>query len=57
MNNSGATEAQIVCPNFYPIYELLEHVKRPVLWTQSSRISMTQGNNRMSERITERIQY
>lgn len=27
----------------YPIYELLEHVKGPVLQNQSCRISMIQG--------------
>ena len=37
-------------PNIYPIYELLESVKDPVLQSQSCRISMTQGNNRISER-------
>jgi hypothetical protein len=37
-------------PNIYPIYELLEHMKGLVLQTQSYRISMTQGNNRKSER-------
>jgi hypothetical protein len=37
-------------PNIYPIYELLEHAKEPALQIQSHRISMTQGNNRISER-------
>jgi hypothetical protein len=36
--------------NIYPIYELLEHMKGLVLQIQSYRISMTQGNNRKSER-------
>jgi hypothetical protein len=36
--------------NIYLIYELLEHVKGPVLWIQSCRIAMTQSNNWISER-------
>ena len=32
------------------IYELLEHMKGPVLQIQSFRISMAQGNNRISVR-------
>jgi hypothetical protein len=40
----------LVHPNIYSIYELLEHVKGPVLKNQSCRISVTQGNNRISER-------
>jgi hypothetical protein len=34
----------------YPTYELLEHVKGPVLLNQSCRISMTQGNSRLLKR-------
>jgi hypothetical protein len=34
----------------YPIYELLEHVKGPVLQNQSYKISMTQGNSKISKR-------
>jgi hypothetical protein len=40
----------LVHPNIYSIYELLEHVKGPVLQVQGCRISMTQGNSRRSER-------
>jgi hypothetical protein len=40
----------LACPNIYPICELLEGMKGPVLQNQNCRISMTQGNNRMSER-------
>jgi hypothetical protein len=36
--------------NIYPIQEFLEHAKGPILQTQSCRISMTQGNNGISER-------
>jgi hypothetical protein len=36
--------------NIYPIYELLECVKGQALQIQSCRISMTQSNNRMSEK-------
>jgi hypothetical protein len=50
LTNSATTQGfDLVHPNIYPIYELLEHVKGPVLQTQSCRISMTQGNNRLSE--------
>jgi hypothetical protein len=35
-------------PNIYLICELLERIKGPVL--QNQRFSMTQGNNRISER-------
>jgi hypothetical protein len=37
-------------PNIYPIYELLEHRKGPVLQIQSCRISIMQVNNRVSKR-------
>jgi hypothetical protein len=40
----------LVHPNTYSIYELLEHVKGPVLQIQSFRISMKQGISRISER-------
>ena len=38
------------CPNIYPMYELLELLKKPVLLNQSRRVSMAQGNNGASER-------
>jgi hypothetical protein len=38
--------------NIYPIYELLEEVEGPSLQIQSCRISMTQGNSRISEKIS-----
>ena len=55
LTNSATTQAQIqgfelAHPNIYPIYELLECMKGPVLQIQSCRISMTQGNNRISKR-------
>ena len=55
MTSSTTTQApiqgfELTHPNIYPIYELLECVKDPVLQSQSCRISMTQGNNRISER-------
>lgn len=37
-------------PNIYPVYELLERVKGPVLQIQSYMVSMAQVNNRISER-------
>jgi hypothetical protein len=42
--------SELSCPNIYPIYELLERVKGPILKNQSFRISMTQGNRRISEK-------
>lgn len=36
--------------NFYPIYDLLEHVKRLVLCNNICRISKTQGNHKTSQR-------
>jgi hypothetical protein len=47
------TQAQIqglelIHPNIYLIYEFLEHMKGLVLQKQSCRISMAQGNNRIS---------
>jgi hypothetical protein len=41
---------ELVHPNIYSIYELLEDVKESALQIQSCRISMRQGNNRISER-------
>ena len=46
---------ELTHPNIYSIYELLEHVKGPVLQIQSCRISMTQGNNRISERSPSEV--
>jgi hypothetical protein len=37
-------------PNIYLICKLLEYMKGSVLLFQSSRISTTQGNNRISGR-------
>jgi hypothetical protein len=55
LTDSATPQAQsqgfeVAHPNIYPIYELLEHVKKPVLQIQSCRLSMTQGNNRRSGR-------
>ena len=54
---SDTSQAQIqdfelICPN---ISELLEYMKKLVLQIQSYRISMTQGNNRISERNPNEI--
>lgn len=35
-------------PNIYPVCDLLEHVKEWVLQTQSCKISMAQGNSRIT---------
>jgi hypothetical protein len=35
-------------PKVYIIHELLGHMKGPVLLIRSGRISMTQGNNRIT---------
>jgi hypothetical protein len=40
----------LVHPNIHLIYELLEHMKGPILQIQSCRISMAQGNNQITER-------
>jgi hypothetical protein len=50
LTNSATSQTQIQSlelaqPTIYPIYELLEYVKEPVLQKQSYKISMTQGNN------------
>jgi hypothetical protein len=37
-------------PHIYPISELLEQVKGPLLQNQSYRICMTQVNNRISKK-------
>ena len=37
-------------PTYNCIYELLEHMKGLVLQSQSDRISVVQGNNRVSEK-------
>jgi hypothetical protein len=55
LTNSHSSQAQIqgsgmAQPNIYPINELLEYMKGPVLQIQNHRISMTQGNNRISQR-------
>jgi hypothetical protein len=54
LTNPGTTQAHL---NIYLIYELLKHVKGPVLQIQSCRISMTQDNKRITERSPVRIQY
>jgi hypothetical protein len=41
--------------NIYPISELLECIKKPVLQIQNYGISMTQGNNRMPERSPSEV--
>ena len=55
LTTSAITQAQIqgfelVHPNIYLIYELLEHVKRLALQIQSCSISMIKSNNIVSER-------
>jgi hypothetical protein len=52
---SATTQAQIqdlvlAHPHIYPISELLEQVKGPLLQNQSYRICMTQVNNRISKK-------
>ena len=57
MTSSATTQIQgleLSHPSIYPIYELLECMKGLDLQIQSCRISMTQGNSRISERsLTE----
>lgn len=40
----------LICPNILPIYHALEHVKEADTQTQSFRISITYGNNRITKR-------
>jgi hypothetical protein len=52
---SGTIQAQVqgfklAQANIYPMYEILEFVNELALQIQSSRISMTQGKNRLSEK-------
>lgn len=42
-------------PKIYPIRELLEYMKDPVLHTQNYRISVTQGNNGISDRSPGKV--
>ena len=51
----GCGGFELAHPNIYPIYELLECVKVPVLQIQNYRISMTQGNDRISERSPSEV--
>ena len=41
---------ELACPNIYLIYDLLQDVKRLVLWNHSRMISMTWDNNRIPKR-------
>lgn len=55
---SATTQAQVQCfelarPTIYPICELLKHGKGLLLQIQGCRVSMTQGNNRISERCPD----
>ena len=55
LTSSDTSQAQIqgfelAHPNIYPINELLECMKGLVLQIQNPRVSMTQGNNRLSKR-------
>ena len=50
MTNSAAIQgSELSHPSIYPTYDLLERGKELVLWNQSCRISMTQGNSTISE--------
>jgi hypothetical protein len=55
LTSSSTSQAQIqgfelAHPNIYPIDELLKYMKGPVPQIQNYRMSMTQGNNRISEK-------
>lgn len=61
LTNSATTQAKICSfelahPNTYTMYELLELMKELVLQNQSSRGSLTQGNNKISNRNLNSIQ-
>ena len=52
-NNTDLAHTQdfeLAHPNSYLIYDLLEHVKKLVLWNHSHRNSMTTGNSRRYQR-------
>jgi hypothetical protein len=44
-------------PNIHPIYALLQHMKGQVLHIQSCRVSMAQGNSRVSKRSPSEVCY
>ena len=53
LTNSATTQAhgfKLAQPTMHIIFELLEYVKGPVPLIQRCRISMTQGNNRITGR-------
>ena len=55
LSSSDTSQAQIQVfelahPNIYPIYELLELMKGPILQIQNYRISIIKVNNKISER-------
>jgi hypothetical protein len=60
---SGLTPEAMLMPkiqvhsSIFPIHDLLGRVNGPVLWIQSCRVSVTQGNNRISQRSLVRSQY
>lgn len=51
------TSFELTHPNIYPIYELQKHEKGLLPLNQSFRISITQSDNRISERSHGGIQY
>ena len=60
LTSSDTSQAQIqafelIHPNIQPIDELLECMKGLVLQIPSCKISMTQGNNRISERSPSEV--
>ena len=60
LTSSDTSQAQIqgfelAHPNIYPINELLVFTKGPALQIQNYRISMTQGNNRISKRSPSEV--
>ena len=60
LTSSDTSQAQIqgfelAHPNIYPMDELPECIKRLVLQIQNYRVSMTQGNNKISERSPSEV--
>lgn len=49
-NQEKFHDVDLARSNIYPIYELLEHVKGPVLLNHSCRISVTHDNSKISKR-------
>ena len=62
LTNSATIQAyiqrfELAHPNIYLMYELLEHMKEPILQIQSCRSTMIRGNQGCLRGVPVRIQY